>query len=189
MAVYEHPSSKTHIQITSSSPNGSSDTRMMAGRGGGCNLVVPLSPFHVFQLIDFHPVSPQLYHRAHQFVFVGLITCYIRARPATLLKPSLKCFIQQMLDRRPKKRGAVIKLSVSFGGSKRGIEFIGKIIYHVALRHCDYHDRVHQKYKSPVAAMNYYIYDQMSFFHLSFSPEKYQKSFQNSRRHHLTRSY
>ncbi|KAG7242865.1 hypothetical protein INR49_018120 [Caranx melampygus] len=48
MAVYEHPSSKTHIQITSSSPNGSSDTRMMAGsrgegragewRGGRCSL-------------------------------------------------------------------------------------------------------------------------------------------------------
>lgn len=40
MAVYEHPSSKTHIQITSSSPNGSSDTRMMAGRrrGGGGEL-------------------------------------------------------------------------------------------------------------------------------------------------------
>lgn len=34
MAVYEHPSSKTHIQITSSSLSGSSDIGMMEGRGG-----------------------------------------------------------------------------------------------------------------------------------------------------------
>ena len=56
MAVYEHPSSKTHIQITSSSPSGSSDTRMMAGSIGGWNPLVPLSlPFHMFQLMNFHP--------------------------------------------------------------------------------------------------------------------------------------
>lgn len=74
MAVYEHPSSKTHIQITSSSPNGSSDTRMMAGRvGEGRGLEsrgAPL-PFHMFQLMDFPPVSPELYYQIHQFVFMG----------------------------------------------------------------------------------------------------------------------
>lgn len=52
MAVYEHPSSKTHIQITSSSPSGSSDTWMIAGRGGSRILVVPLSLFHTLQLIE-----------------------------------------------------------------------------------------------------------------------------------------
>lgn len=68
MAVYEDPSSKTHIQITSSSPNGSSDTRMMAGRGGegkGLESCSASLPFHLFQLMDFHLVSPLLYYQIH----------------------------------------------------------------------------------------------------------------------------
>lgn len=46
-----------HIQITSSSPNGSCDTRMTAGRDGeGAR---GASAFHAMQLINFHPVSAQ----------------------------------------------------------------------------------------------------------------------------------
>lgn len=55
MAVYEHPSSKTHIQITSSSPSGSSDTRMMAGSIRGLESFGASLPFHMFQLMNFHP--------------------------------------------------------------------------------------------------------------------------------------
>lgn len=61
MAVYEHPSSKTHIQITSSSPNGSSDTRMMAGRGrdGGLESGGAPLPFSYVPVDGFPPsVTP-----------------------------------------------------------------------------------------------------------------------------------
>ena len=117
MAVYEHPSSKTHIQITSSAPNVSSDTRMMAesgGEGGGLRSFGASLPFSCVPVDGFPPsVSPTLLS-VPSFCFCEFNHMLHKSKSSISAENIIK-MVHITDARQTAGKGNVIKMSVALG--------------------------------------------------------------------------